>query len=282
MSARVEGKTTDRKTAAFEAATTTGAIGTYCHFVSVDPSLPTNATARRAPVSAYGASVHAPSSIPGIFWRSSAPNTSQHHAVSAAAPPPSPLLPPTHRCCECSRRSTCSLSQSRARTPACACKQANRPCTSCACLSHCRNASSRLPTPSRIPPLPIIHGRPPQIAQPSEHTTPHVPLPPPLPHHPESPMQPTDTPQSAASATSVVVPATCSGAPFFTDAAATLDNHRGDLCRTPISLPPSMSQPSSYPILPTATLQPAATATAVVETAARHGATQLTNVEPST
>ena len=270
MSAREERTPTERKTAAFEAATTMGAIGTYCHFVSVAPSLPTNSSARRAPVSAYGASVHAHSTI----WRSSDVDTNQQHATPIAAPPPPPSLrPPPHRCCDCSRRSTCSLSKSRARTSACACKQANRPCTSCACLAHCRNTSPRLPTPSRIPPLPLFHGRPSPIAQPMVPPPPHVPLPPTLPHPPDSPMQPSATPPSAASATSVVVTATCHGTTPITDAATLSDTLRGDPCRAPISLPPTQPQPSRPPMPSITTLQSAASASSVVVPAERHGAT---------
>ena len=101
----------------------------------------------------YGATILDPE-----HWRSPGDDSlNQHHGASPAPPPFSPLRPDNPRCCDCSRRSTCSLTRPRDRSPACACKLAHRPCTSCACSLHCRNKRPTLPTP--LPPqLHIAYG----------------------------------------------------------------------------------------------------------------------------
>ena len=168
---------------------------------------------------------------------------------------------------------TGSLSQSRIRSPACACKQANRSCTSCACLAHCRNSSPRLPTPSRNkPPLTITSSRPSSLAHPVVYHAPQVPLPPTLPHHSVIPMLPSVTLHAAASAIPDVATVTRHGAPHHQDAASLFDTPRGAPCRVTVPLPPTLPHHSSPPTLSHTTLQSAASATAVDVTTDRHGA----------
>ena len=249
MSARNEIKLMDRKTAANEAATAPGANGAFCQFVSVASSLPTNPPARRAPVSFYDTSVPAAPPLSPGNWRL---KFNEHHGdPSDAAPVPASLHhSPTSRCCPCSRRSTCSLAQSSfgGKAPPCACKQANRSCTSCACLRHCRNTRAILPTPQQNT-VNIVFGSSAQSALPD----PPALLVPTIQHelpHSSFPLPSQNTHHSAASATDGPVVHDRQGTNQHMNGAPSMDFPAPATIPTSARHSPSITPPSQHPLPP--------------------------------
>ena len=157
MSASTPEISNDRQPPARNAATAVIDNVDYCRFVTVAPFPPQPSPARHAPVPLYSGPAHI-AHLPAAIRRPFGDDAPHHHGSLPAAPSTSTPSHADHRCCACSRRATCSLTKLKGKAPACACKLANRSCTSCACLSHCKNTRAILPLVSPAPLL-LVTGR---------------------------------------------------------------------------------------------------------------------------
>ena len=146
MSARERGASAGRDPTATDAATAMIDEIDHCRLASGTPTPQENSSARRAPVPSHGAPVQG--AQPSTGTRRPRASDETPHDGHDNEPPSSRRRHAVHRCCDCSRSSTCAMSRPTARSVACPCKVDNKRCTSCACYKNCQNKRASLPTPT--------------------------------------------------------------------------------------------------------------------------------------
>ena len=121
MSASQAKTSDDRQPSAENAATTMADNVGYCRLVTVAPFSTHTSFARRAPVPLSCGPAHT-AHLSDAIRRSFGDAAPTHHGSLPAASPFSTHSHVAHRCCDCSRRATCSLMKLKGKAPACACK----------------------------------------------------------------------------------------------------------------------------------------------------------------